>query len=68
MKGIVFAVSVGLAFAAGHAASHWSLPAEAQGTAMTAQVVHVPDQTGEALGPAAPLTQYRSKTFVTATA
>lgn len=66
MKGIVFAASVGLAFAAGYAASHWSVPAEAQATAMTAQIVHVPDQTGDALGPAAPLTQYRSKTFVTA--
>jgi hypothetical protein len=57
MKRIVFAGSVGLAFAAGYTVSNWSPPAEAQATAMTAQIVHVPDQTGDALGPAAPLTQ-----------
>jgi mannose-6-phosphate isomerase-like protein (cupin superfamily) len=66
MRGIVFIAFTGLAFVAGFAASRWTPQAHAQAAALTAQILHVPELTGDALGPAAPLTQFRNKMFVAA--
>ena len=52
------------AFAAGAAVDQIVLPAFAAEN-ITAQVIHVPELTGDALGPANPI-GFRSKTFMTA--
>ena len=65
MNRIVFVSSIALAFAAGTAATHLLPQARAADTMMTAQVLHVPDLSGDALGPANPI-GFRSKTFVMA--
>jgi len=64
MNRIVFASSIALAFVAGVGATHLLPQAFAQ-AGMTAQIIHVPDLAGDALGPANPI-GFRSKTFVTA--
>ena len=66
MKRMVFAASVGLAFVAGYGASQWAPKVEAQAAGLTAGIISVPELSGDALGPAAPLTQFRSKMFVAA--
>ena len=65
MNRIVFVSSIALAFAAGTAATHLLPQARAADTMMTAQILHVPDLSGDALGPANPI-GFRSKTFVMA--
>lgn len=65
MNRIVFLGSVALAFAAGTGISHLFPRAIAADTMMTAQILHVPDLHGDALGPANPI-GFRSKTFVAA--
>ena len=64
MKRAVFVASVAVAFAAGGAASRY-LPQAFAAEPITAQIIHVPDLTGDALGPASP-TGLRSKMFVSA--
>ncbi len=64
MKRTLFLASVTVAFVAGCGAARLLPPALAADM-MTAQVIHVPDLTGDALGPAT-LTGLRSKTFVSA--
>ncbi|HKS62282.1 MAG TPA: cupin domain-containing protein [Xanthobacteraceae bacterium] len=66
MNRALFLGSIALAFIAGTAASRL-LPqaAIAADTMMTAQIIHVPDLKGDALGPASG-TGFRSKTFVMA--
>ena len=67
MNRIAIAASIAVAFAAGIGAAHF-VPAVQPAWAaemMTAQIIHVPDLTGDALGPASP-TGVRSKVFVTA--
>jgi mannose-6-phosphate isomerase-like protein (cupin superfamily) len=64
MNRTIFILSVGVAFIAGAGLSRWLPPAKAA-DAMTAQVLHVPDLAGDALGPASP-TGYRSKMFASA--
>ena len=64
MKRAVFVASVAVAFAAGGAASRY-LPQAFAAEPITAQIIHVPDLTGDALGPASP-TGFRSKMFVSA--
>jgi mannose-6-phosphate isomerase-like protein (cupin superfamily) len=64
MKRIVAIVSISAAFAAGAAVDQFVLPAIAA-ESITAQVIHVPELTGDALGPANPI-GFRSKTFMTA--
>jgi mannose-6-phosphate isomerase-like protein (cupin superfamily) len=61
----LFLGSVALAFVAGTGATHLLPSAMAADTLMTAQIIHVPDLAGDALGPANP-GGFRSKTFVTA--
>ena len=64
MHRALFLGSIALAFAAGYGAR--LLPqAVAADTMMTAQVLHVPDLSGDALGPAS-ASGFRSKTFVAA--
>ena len=65
MNRIVFATTVGLAFGAGCGASYW-LPKAQAADGLLPQILHVGELAGEALGPAAPLTGLRSKTFVSA--
>ena len=65
MNRVVFAASVGLAFIAGCGAARW-LPQATAADAMTPQIIQVPELSGDALGPAAPLTGLRSKMFVSA--
>ena len=64
MKRTVFLTSVTLAFAAGCGATHYLLPAMAAEN-ITAQVIHIPELSGDALGPASP-TGFRSKMFISA--
>ena len=64
MNRVVVGISIVAAFAAGCGVSHVLRPAFAA-EPMTAQVIHVPDMTGDALGPASP-TGFRNKTFVIA--
>jgi mannose-6-phosphate isomerase-like protein (cupin superfamily) len=71
MNRIATTLSIAAAFAAGCVATHL-LPeasmlteASAATEAINAQVIHVPELTGDALGPASP-TNFRSKTFVIA--
>ena len=64
MNRIVFCSSIALAFVAGASATHLLPQALAQ-SGMTAQIIHVPDLAGDALGPANPV-GFRSKTFLTA--
>ena len=66
MNRVLFLGSIALAFAAGCGATRL-LPqaAIAADTMMTAQVLHVPNLSGDALGPASG-TGFRSKTFVMA--
>jgi len=65
MNRIIFVSSIALAFVAGTAATHLLPQARAADTMMTAQILHVPDLSGDALGPANPI-GFRSKTFVMA--
>ena len=65
MNRTLFVASVAVAFAAGCGATRLLAPASAADTMMTAQVLHVPDLNGDALGPASP-TGFRSKLFVAA--
>ena len=64
MNRALFLGSIALAFAAGYGARLLP-PAVAADTMMTAQVLHVPDLSGDALGPAA-ASGFRSKMFVAA--
>jgi mannose-6-phosphate isomerase-like protein (cupin superfamily) len=64
MTRTVFFASVAAAFIAGSGATHYLLPAYAAEN-ITAQVIHVNDLSGDALGPASP-TGFRSKMFVSA--
>jgi mannose-6-phosphate isomerase-like protein (cupin superfamily) len=64
MNRVVFAASIGVAFAAGCGAARLLSPALAAEN-ITAQVIHVNDLSGDALGPASP-TGFRSKMFVAA--
>ena len=65
MNRAVFLGSIALAFAAGLGATHLLPRAIAADTMMTAQILHVPDLKGDALGIASG-TGFRSKTFVMA--
>jgi mannose-6-phosphate isomerase-like protein (cupin superfamily) len=65
MNRVVFASSIALAFAAGTAATHLLPQALAQTTMMKAEILHVPDLSGDALGAANPI-GFRSKTFIIA--
>ena len=65
MKPAAFVASMALAFVAGYGVSHWLPDARAAETMMP-QILRVPELAGDALGPAAPLTGLRSKTFVAA--
>jgi mannose-6-phosphate isomerase-like protein (cupin superfamily) len=65
MNRAVFLGSIALAFAAGLGATHLLPRAIAADTMMTAQILHVPDLKGDALGNANPI-GFRSKTFVMA--
>lgn len=64
MNRTIFVASVTLAFAAGCGPTHYLLPAMAAEN-IVAQVIHVPELSGDALGPASP-TGFRSKMFVSA--
>ena len=64
MNRTVAALSIATAFAAGCGVTHFLRPALAAEN-ITAQVIHVPDLTGDALG-AASATGFRSKMFVSA--
>ena len=64
MNRIAASLSIAVAFAAGCGASYLMRPALAA-ESITAQVIHVPELTGDALGPAS-ATGFRSKTFVSA--
>ncbi|HEX5213658.1 MAG TPA: cupin domain-containing protein [Pseudolabrys sp.] len=64
MNRTLFVASIALAFAAGCGATHFLLPAMAAEN-ITAQVIHIPELSGDALGPASP-TGFRSKMFVSA--
>ena len=64
MNRIAATLSIAAAFAAGCAVTQFVLPAFAAEN-IVAQVIHVPDLVGDALGPASP-TGYRSKTFMSA--
>jgi mannose-6-phosphate isomerase-like protein (cupin superfamily) len=64
MNRTIFIASVTVAFVAGCGAAHFLLPAMAAEN-ITAQVIHVPELSGDALGPASP-TGFRSKMFVAA--
>jgi len=64
MNRIAATLSIAAAFAAGCAVTQFVLPALAAEN-IVAQVIHVPDLVGDALGPASP-TGYRSKTFMSA--
>src|SRR5436190_6747527 len=61
----LFLGSIALAFIAGVGAAHLPPRAMAADTMMTAQILHVPDLSGDALGMASG-TGFRSKTFVMA--
>jgi mannose-6-phosphate isomerase-like protein (cupin superfamily) len=65
MNRILFLGSIALAFAAGAGGSRLLPQAVAADTMMTAQILHVPDLSGDALGMASG-TGFRSKTFVMA--
>jgi mannose-6-phosphate isomerase-like protein (cupin superfamily) len=64
MNRIVFVASVAMAFVAGCGAARL-LPQAIAAETITAQVIHVPELMGDALGPASP-TGLRSKMFVSA--
>jgi mannose-6-phosphate isomerase-like protein (cupin superfamily) len=61
MRRVVFVASLGLAFAAGCGTARWLTQANAA-DAMVPQIIHVPELSGDALGPAS-TTGFRSKTF-----
>jgi mannose-6-phosphate isomerase-like protein (cupin superfamily) len=67
MNRTTFVASVGLAFIAGCGAARW-LPQASAADAMTPQIIHVPELSGDALGPVMgpPVAGLRSKTFVSA--
>ena len=64
MNRTAFIASVAIAFVAGCGAAHF-LPQAWAAENITAQVIHVSELTGDALGPASP-TGFRSKMFVSA--
>jgi mannose-6-phosphate isomerase-like protein (cupin superfamily) len=64
MNRIAVSLSIAAACAAGCGATYLMRPALAA-ESITAQVIHVPELTGDALGPAS-TTGFRSKTFVSA--
>ncbi len=64
MNCTLFVASIAVAFAAGCGATRYVLPAMAAED-ITAQVIHIPELNGDALGPASP-TGFRSKMFVSA--
>ena len=64
MNRALFVASVAVAFAAGCGATRYVLPAMAAEN-ITAQVIHIPELSGDALGPAS-ATGFRSKMFVSA--
>ncbi|MBN9043616.1 MAG: hypothetical protein BGP05_01065 [Rhizobiales bacterium 62-47] len=64
MNRTVAALSIAAAFAAGCGVTHFLRPALAAEN-ITAQVIHVPELVGDALGPAS-ATGFRSKMFVSA--
>lgn len=64
MNRTLFVASVTLAFAAGCGATHFLLPAMAAEN-IVAQVIHIPELSGDVLGPASP-TGFRSKMFISA--
>ena len=64
MNRIAASLSIAAVFAAGCGATYLMRPALAA-ESITAQVIHVPELTGDALGPAS-ATGFRSKTFVSA--
>lgn len=64
MKRITAAFALTAAFVAGGAAVHL-VPQALAAENITAQVLHIPELTGDALGPASP-TGFRSKMFVAA--
>ena len=67
MNRTIFFASVGLAFVAGCGAARW-LPQARAADALTPQIIHVSELSGDALGPvmAPPVAGLRSKTFVSA--
>jgi len=65
MNRFVATISIVAAFAAGCGVTHLLRPAYAVTENITAQIVHVPELVGDALGPAS-ATGYRSKTFLLA--
>lgn len=65
MNRIATTLSVAVAFAAGCGVTHLMQPAEAAVENITAQVIHVPDLNGDALGPAS-ASGFRSKVFMVA--
>jgi mannose-6-phosphate isomerase-like protein (cupin superfamily) len=68
MNRIVATLSITAAFVAGGVATHLLPDVLSKAWAaenITAQVIHVPEMVGDALGPASP-TGFRSKTFMTA--
>lgn len=65
MNRIATTLSVAVAFAAGCGVTHLMHPAEAAVENITAQVIHVPDLNGDALGPAS-ASGFRSKVFMVA--
>lgn len=65
MNRIATTLSIAVAFAAGYGLTHLMHPAEASVENITAQVIHVPDLNGDALGPAS-ASGFRSKVFMVA--
>jgi len=61
MRRVEFVASLGLAFAAGCGTARWLTQANAA-DAMLPQIIHVPELSGDALGPAS-TAGFRSKTF-----
>jgi mannose-6-phosphate isomerase-like protein (cupin superfamily) len=64
MRHAIFVVSIGLAFVAGCGVARW-LPQASAAEGMTAQIIHVPELAGDALGPAS-ATGFRAKMFASA--
>jgi mannose-6-phosphate isomerase-like protein (cupin superfamily) len=64
MRRAVFIASVGLAFVAGCGVARW-LPQASAAEGMIPQIIHVPELTGDALGPASS-SGFRSKMFASA--
>ena len=65
MNRMIVTLSIVTAFAAGIGFAHLLPEASAATENIVAQVIHVPELTGDALGPASP-TGFRSKMFMTA--